>query len=915
MSSSLHDHLALTLGARYRIEREFGGGGMARVFLAEERALGRRVVIKVLPPELAGGVSVERFRREIQLAAHLQHPHIVPVLSAGDAGGDPVLGDGPIEPGAPSEREGERLLYYTMPYVDGESLRARLARPGGVPTEAALPILRDVLRALAYAHRHGVVHRDIKPENILLAEDSAVVADFGIAKAIEGAREADPSASVRPSHAASLTTVGVSLGTPAYMAPEQIVGDPTADHRVDLYAFGAVAYEMLAGRPVFSGLTAQQLLAAHLARTPEPLADLRPELPSALAAVIMRCLEKTPDDRPRSADDVFHALDAGGPPALAPAAGLRRRHRRRAVLASVGLAVLLLGSGTVAFMPKDARAMAIALIRRKPAALRSNRYLVAPFENRTGDPALDPVGHMAADWIAEGLSRLSGIEVVDARSTLVSERIIDRIPWPLRARGREHAMAEETGAGVLVAGAFYKDGDSLRFDGRIRDVVTGTILQALTPVAGPVRAPTAVIEDLRRRVVGLVAQASDTVVTAALGHYSDPPSIDAYEEMRQAIEAYFRGDDAALFRHLDRAASLDTSYVTPLVFQSFADYYRFRFPRVDADVRRAERLRDRMTPAEHAMLAHVRARMHADGAGALRWAQEFMRATPGSMESPLLVAGQALAMRQPRVALAALGRTDPDRGLNLVGPFYWIYATEAHHQLGDHRRALEAARDGERRFPSYTGFSYSEVRELIDLGEFDDVATAIARVPGQRRVSALVGRMILAARATTLLRRAGRDAQARQLARTWIQQGAALAGDTTRLAMSARMTLFAVTDSWDSVRVLAERRLATDTGWGRLAALTVADVADIHLRGAATTSRADSALRALRDPYAFGHDAQMRAYLAAHRGERAAAVQLLRQALADGLGSTTVSDPYVADPWLLPLRGDAEFEALLKGRR
>src|SRR5215208_5854897 len=257
-SADIEDRLQEALGVAYAIERELGGGGMSRVFVAQERALGRKVVVKVLPPELAADVSVERFRREVQLAASLQHPHVVPVLSAGSAG-DALAGG--------------RLLYFTMPYVEGESLRERLARSGALPVGEALRILRELADVLAYAHRHGVVHRDVKPANVLLTEGHAVVTDFGVAKAIEAAGGLDRperAEGARDPSAVRLTATGLAVGTPAYMAPEQATADPHVDHRADIYALGAVAYEMLAGQPPFTGSSAQAVLAAQVTRVPEP---------------------------------------------------------------------------------------------------------------------------------------------------------------------------------------------------------------------------------------------------------------------------------------------------------------------------------------------------------------------------------------------------------------------------------------------------------------------------------------------------------------------------------------------------------------------------------------------------------------------------------------------------------------------
>ena len=275
--ADLLQRLQATLGAGFRVERELGGGGMSRVFVVEDVELNRRIVVKVLPPDLAAGLSVERFKREIQLAAQLQHPHIVPVLTAGAKDG---------------------LLYYSMPYIQGESVRGRIVRQHELPILDALRILRDVVDALAHAHGNGVVHRDIKPDNILLSGHHAVVTDFGVSKALSTA-----------TGESNLTSVGIALGTPAYMSPEQAAAEPDVDHRADIYSVGAVAYELLTGRPPFSGMSAQQVLAAHITQAVEPIASHRESVSPALAQLVMRCLEKRPADRWQSADELLTQIE------------------------------------------------------------------------------------------------------------------------------------------------------------------------------------------------------------------------------------------------------------------------------------------------------------------------------------------------------------------------------------------------------------------------------------------------------------------------------------------------------------------------------------------------------------------------------------------------------------------------------
>jgi hypothetical protein len=304
--------LQSALAARYRLDHELGRGGMATVFLARDLRHDRPVALKVLHPELSAVLGHDRFLREVRISAHLQHPHILTLIDSGEIAGANGVPD---------------LLWYVMPFVDGESLRARLAREGALEPAAATAILRDVLDALAEAHRQGIVHRDIKPENIMLAGRHALVVDFGVARAATGATDT--------AAGATLTAIGLAIGTPAYMAPEQAAGQSAVDGRADLYAVGVVGYEMLAGAPPFTGVTPQSVLAAQISRAPAPLGTVRPEVPPALGAVVMRALQKDPDDRWASAEAMLGALEkAAGETAgattrvlPAPAAGARRgRH-------------------------------------------------------------------------------------------------------------------------------------------------------------------------------------------------------------------------------------------------------------------------------------------------------------------------------------------------------------------------------------------------------------------------------------------------------------------------------------------------------------------------------------------------------------------------------------------------------------
>jgi serine/threonine-protein kinase len=408
----------------YTIERELGGGGMARVFLATEVALKRRVVIKLLPAELTQGLSADRFAQEIALAAALQDPHIVPVLTAGTTA--------------------EGLPYYTMPFVEGESLRAHLlARPaasGPLPLGESVAILRDVARALEYAHARGVVHRDIKPENILLAGRGALVADFGIARAMSEAR------TWLPARDDTQGSAGFATGTPAYMAPEQALAKPV-HAAADLYAWGIVAWELLAGRHPFAHCASgQELMLAHANEPAPSLLTAEPTIPPALADLVMQCLAKGPDDRPASATVLLEALTAAAAdaalspllPALPHTAAERRgvRRRRAWLTGAAGALAALVG---VAAWQQLAQRRSVPAERAQRAI--SSSVAVLPFEHQ---------GDSANVYLTEGVTdeirgRLAGVRdlVVIARASSVQYRDSRKSP-------RE--IAEELGVRWLLTG-------------------------------------------------------------------------------------------------------------------------------------------------------------------------------------------------------------------------------------------------------------------------------------------------------------------------------------------------------------------------------------------------------------------------------------------------------------------------------
>ena len=867
--------LRAALAGRYTIERELGRGGMAAVYLAQDLKHHRRVAIKVLKPELASALGPERFLREIEIAARLTHPHILPLHDSGVADG---------------------LLYYVMPHIEGESLGDRLERDGQLSIEAVRAITREVADALSHAHARGVVHRDIKPDNVLLSQGHAFVADFGVAKAV-GAATDDT----------TITNLGVALGTPAYMAPEQAAADPATDHRADLYSLGVIVYEMLAGHPPFTSRSNAQVMAAHLSQSPRPIGELRPDCPAELAALVMRCLEKSPENRPQQAADIVPALDATQTPA-----DTRRRRRvpRRTIVAGLVASLVIVLAVVATVVPSGARAALLTVIRRRDAVMNSDRVFVAPFDNATGDTVLDALGAMAADWIGQGLASVPGIEVVDPRTALATHDVVQRIPWPLRSHDQARAMAQEVGAGTLVSGVFYSEGDSLLFQAKITDLIHGRLVRALAPLKASRATPSQAMGELERRAAGSLAMVSDSTAGTRTGSLAEPPSLEAYREVYRGVEAYFRSDTAGEYAHFEHAARVDTRYTTPLVFLAFARTYNSQYAIADTVVRRAERLSDRLAPAERALLDHVEAMIAGDRGGAVRAATRFTALMPGSQESPLLLASVALSTLKPKLALEALARVDPDRGLNLAAPFYWLYQAEAAAQLGDWGKSLAMAQAGVRRFPDDEGPYRLEARALARLGRLAEMEDVIAALPSERDPE--ISQARLAVRLWGDLRASGRREAADRLVARYARLLDAYRGDTARETRFTRGKIL-----WRAGRAAEARDIfaalaARDTGDNRLRDLAQLGLTEVALGDRDAAQRAEQELAAAKRRYDRGTPKLLQAEIAAAVGDRDGAVRLLREGLALGMGLELLAGGLLGNSDLEPLFGYPAFEELVK---
>jgi len=694
VSDALREQLQSSLGAAYTIARELGGGGMARVFVARDEQLGRDVVVKVLAPELSQELSTERFGREIRLAAGLQEPHIVPVLTAGTTTSG--------------------LPFYTMPYVAGESLRARLDRgPVPLPVAEAVSVLRDVATALEHAHAQGIVHRDIKPENILLSGRTAVVTDFGIAKALEASKTHTPGG--------TLTQAGVSIGTPMYMAPEQALGD-TIDARADLYAWGVVAYELLAGRPPFVETSAQKLIVAHVLDQPAPLATLAPAAPSALAELVMHCLAKDVAHRPQTAAALIAALD--GAPVSAERSTTQARGARTAAIAAVA---------------------------------------VLPFANLSSDPENEFLSDGITDEIIYTLGRVEGLRVAGRTSCfalkgqqLDSATVGRRLDVGCVVNG----SVRRAGNRVRVQAELVSTGDgfqlwSERYDRDLSDVfavqedIAGHIVSELrvrlgrdtVPRAASPPTPDAEAYEMYLRGRHALAKRTTTASFDAVKLLEeavarDPGFARAWAGLADACltapvyagaapgEAWPRAREA-----IERALAIDPTLVEALTSLAYGTMlYEWNWASAEASFRRAMELNPSYAPAHH---------WYADflvGRGRLEEAlREMARAHELDPLSPIVRAETAWVLallRRGDEAIAvidALVREDPEfahayvvRGLVL-------------QSVGDHRSAIAAHRTAMEKGGFYS-FSYSAlICAHAAVGERDQALRLLAGLEERAR--------------------------------------------------------------------------------------------------------------------------------------------------------------------------------------
>jgi TolB-like protein len=834
------DAVPAVLAGRYQLTREVGRGGMARVYQARDLKHSRDVAVKVLSPDFAAFVGPARFLKEIEIVARLQHPHIVPLHDSGESDG---------------------LLFYVMPYEEGLSLRRRLDHDEPIPLGEVIAILRDVCEALMYAHAHGIVHRDIKPDNVLLSANHALVADFGIARLMTDTA----------SDVGAQTVPGMVIGTPAYMAPEQAVPNVRVDHRADLYAFGVLAYELLVGKPPFTGDSHDVVLAAHLIQAPQSVRAHHPSVPVQLDELVMRCLAKEPADRWQTADEILRQLEQVGSvkPQREPVVSRWRRMLKPGPAGGIaGLALLGLGAWWQT---------------RDRLDLDPNRVAVVRFRNATGVDSMDVFGSIIADVVTNGLARTEGVNVAPAAAVLSAVAPRTANPPP----NDPASIARATGAGIIVTGSYFVRPDSLAVQAEIIDVARGrplTPIDLLTvPFADQQRAVLGVLD---RVAVALAGRLNPRIADAA--PMSDlPMSMAAYREYAEGVDRTFRGEEARALRHFYRALDLDSTSASALLWAALTEWRASgNLPKVDALLRRVEPFQRDLAPYDLAQFDWLRAYLDGDLDG-----------VRSAARPPDLMLGSAAvqaSMRLNRIdeAYALISDVMKKRPAAEKHPINWQFLTQILHMRGEHRRELREASKGLAEMKkaaadaAVADLLEYKIRALAALGRVDELRPALDELHALRPTS---GAFASAARELRWHSHPDSARAVGRLAEQWYREALTHSSDRP-LRLAFAETLFEL-ERWDEARTafaaLAAEDRPSPSASQRVRTSEIAAVAYLGIDDArqSDTAAADAVIERLGEldgPFLFGERPYWQARVAARLGQCERAVAYLQEALANG---------------------------------
>lgn len=804
----------------YRIIEKIGAGGMGEVYLAEDTSLNRKVALKFLSSHLCQDADCRaRFKREAQAAAKLDHPNIVTVHEVGEFQGRP---------------------FFAMQHIEGRSLREHVSGRE-LSILQVLEIGIQIADGLHAAHEKGVTHRDIKPSNILIdSHGRARILDFGLAS-VAGTDQ--------------LTKTGSTLGTIGYMSPEQVRGE-AVDHRTDIFSLGVVLYELITGRQPFKGDNDAATSRNILDINPEPLARYKAGVSEELQRVIGKALAKDKGTRYLHADELAADLRQQ----LSPSGSHQAARSRRTRVILIAVAILLLSIVAVAFKPWQ------YLDRSsKQSATETNRVVIVPFRNQTGDSSLDALGKMVADWTTQSLTQSGIAEVIP------SDVVVALDP------GQEvNGIAEATGANLIVTGSYYKVVDTIQFQAQVLDDKAG-LLQAIAPVRVQTARVMDGVESVRQLVLGGVAILLNERLEGMQVQAVSPPRYDAYQEYIQGREHHTESNWGESFGHFMKAYTLDTSFLASLLGACGASSNSERYAVADSLARYLEARRSRLNTIQQLHLDGLRYALSADHSKALIAARQAAKLAPGSTYA-YQWGFRAFAANRPEECIEALRTMDPQKGWARGWFQYWYLLTLSLHLLGEHEQELAEAKEAQRLYPESPNPLTYKIRALAAMGKVGEIRRVLnesAAIP----VNAGLAPPVHFHRAGMELRAHGYEDSAMTFLNLAVNacRSASLVDSNSRAALAEYLYC---ARRWRESQAIYEelaRKSPENVDYRGYLGVLAARQGDLG------QARAHSEwLKNLHASYLFGADAYWRALIAAVLGDSVQAVELLREAIKKG---------------------------------
>jgi serine/threonine protein kinase/tetratricopeptide (TPR) repeat protein len=809
-----------TMVSHYRIIEKIGAGGMGEVYLAEDTKLDRKVALKFLPPHLCQDPDCRsRFKREAQAAAKLNHPNIVTIYEVAEFNGRPFL---------------------VMEHLEGETLR-ELIKQKDMPLSQAIQIAIQLCEGIQEAHAKGVIHRDIKPGNITCdSKGHCKILDFGLA-AVRGTEK--------------LTKSGSTMGTLHYMSPEQSRGE-VVDERSDIFSLGVVLYEMVTGQLPFKGDHDPATIYSIGYENPEPLARYKSGVSNELQRVITKALTKQKDERYQHADELAADLKQ----LLSPSGPLLVKRSRRMRIVVPLLIVIVLSAIALVFKPWE-------LVRKSSdeTTAKSKRVVVVPFRNQTGDPSLDPLGKMVADWTTQGLLQ-----------TGLAEVVLPQMLSDLDASKGVRSVVDATGATLLVTGSYYKVGDSIQFQAQVMKA-DGNLLQAIEPIYASTESVMDGVEAVRQQTLGALALELDYKMQELGSLGPRIPKYEAYQEYIRGVDLFLvKSDMGACLEPFSRAYNLDTSFMPALFFKCCAYFNLSQYDQADSLLRFLSQRRASLGRLQLLSLDELNGLLSGNLAQGLSAVRQAGKLAPRS----IWVAewgSVALVNNRPRECIEAL------KGLGARSPwvFYWTFLAQAYHLLGEHEKELESAREGRRHFPTSSSPYYRELCALAAMERMDELRELIEEQTTLRGISTPAGVRCYAAEE---LRAHGHEDEAMTLldqAIRWYESQSPEKLDSLRESYALTLNY---ARRWDKAKIIYEelaKKFPKDSaaGWRYESVLGIMAARQGDRTRAMEVSEW---LKNLKLPYLFGANTYQRACIAAILGDKEQAVALLKESFLQG---------------------------------